>query len=243
MAGEVIVAGEPVHKAGQRFEPGVEITVKPRKAAFVSRGGWKLAGALDYFGVDPTGRVCLDAGASTGGFTDCLLQRGAIRVYAVDVGYGQLAWQLRQDERVQVMERTNIRHLQPADLPERVDLVTVDVSFISLTKVFPALVQVMKVDADLLALVKPQFEAGPERVGKRGVVRDPAVHRAVLRNVIAAAENTGLQVVACHFSSLRGPEGNIEFWVHARPMSGSAPVPDWEERVAQTVAAAHRILE
>jgi 23S rRNA (cytidine1920-2'-O)/16S rRNA (cytidine1409-2'-O)-methyltransferase len=192
---------------------------------YVSRGGDKLAGALDRFALDLEGCVALDAGASTGGFTDCLLQHGVERVYAVDVGRGQLAWSLRQDPRVVVHERTNARYLTRAEIPESVDLVVADLSFISLTLVVPALMAVAAADAEFVLLVKPQFEAGRDRVGRGGVVRDAAVHAAVLTEVSAALEHLGLHVVDACESPLLGPEGNREFFVRAN-RSGPALAPE-----------------
>ncbi len=266
MAGCVYVDGQRADKPGMAIRPGALVEVRGDPIPYVSRGGLKLAGALDDFGLTVTGLVCLDAGASTGGFTDCLLQRGAARVYAVDVGYGQLAWSLRNDPRVIVMERTNIRHLQPEQVGEPIDLATVDVSFISLSKVFPTISRLLRPGGCLVALVKPQFEAGPERVGKGGVVRDPDVHLDCLHGVSQAAVACGLQLLDVTVSPLRGPEGNIEFFLLARrpvEATGTDPPgigrecpavsggPDatqvsagwpagWERRLAQVVAAAHR---
>jgi 23S rRNA (cytidine1920-2'-O)/16S rRNA (cytidine1409-2'-O)-methyltransferase len=191
---------------------------------WVSRGGHKLDGALDVLGFDVAGRVCLDAGASTGGFTDVLLSRGAARVVAVDVGYGQLAWRLRTDPRVVVLERRNVRHLRPADLPSPpADLVVADLSFISLALVLPALVDVAAATADFVLLVKPQFEAGREAVGRGGVVRDPAAWEAALQRVAAAGEALGLAVAGACVSPLPGPTGNVEFFLHLRPDGDSDP--------------------
>ena len=214
LAGEVRVGDMPVDKAGAQIaeDADIHVTERPR---FVSRGGDKLAGALEAFGIDVSGRRAADIGASTGGFTDCLLRAGAIAVTAVDVGYGQLAWSLRNDARVAVHERTNIRHADPADLGAPFDVVVVDVSFISLKTVLPKLVELTAENADLLALVKPQFEAGKGRVGKRGVVRDPAVHEEILDGVVGAVGGHGLVVRGLTFSPITGPEGNIEFWLWA----------------------------
>ena len=208
MAGDVRVAGAVATKPGHLVEPAAEVTVAaaPR---FVSRGGEKLAHALDVFGVDPTGCICADVGASTGGFTDCLLQFGATRVYAIDVGYGQLHWSLRQDPRVVPIERTNIRHLEA--LPEPVDLAAIDVSFIGLALVLPAVRRLLAPHGRVVALVKPQFEAGRGQVGKGGVVRERATHRQVLASVAAAAPASGLALRGLTPSPLRGPAGNIEF--------------------------------
>ena len=215
-AGLVTVAGSPATKAASLVAADAPVQVLGPARRFVSRGGEKLRAALDRFGVDPRGRDCLDAGASTGGFTDCLLQAGAGRVVAIDVGYGQLAWEVRNDPRVTVMERTNVRTLEPADLPFAPELVVADLSFISLRAVLPALVRAAATDAAFIVLVKPQFEAGPNGVGSGGVVRDPEVWRRVLGEVtdaFGAAEVGVLGVVA---SPLRGPAGNVEFLLHGR---------------------------
>jgi 23S rRNA (cytidine1920-2'-O)/16S rRNA (cytidine1409-2'-O)-methyltransferase len=212
LAGDVRVGGEVVSKAGAQIDPDAEIEIA-KGPAYVSRGGDKLDGALGDFGFDPRGMRALDVGASTGGFTDCLLAHGAESVSAVDVGYGQLAWSLRMDPRVQVHERTNIRDADPAALGTPFDLVVVDVSFIGLDKVFPAVTPMVAPGGHVLALVKPQFEAGPGRVGKGGVVRDTSVHEDVLRAACDTAEDLGWAVRGTTFSRLRGPKGNIEFWV------------------------------
>ena len=211
MAGNVLADGRPVTKAGQQVSRQVELTVK-EACPYVSRGGLKLEGALRAFDIDVRDKICLDVGASTGGFTDCLLQNGARKVYAVDVGYGQLAWQLRQDERVVVIERANIRHLQAETLPEPVDLITIDVSFISLKIVIPAAVRFLKPDGLILALIKPQFEIGKGRVGKGGVVRDPNDHQAVLADLTAFAGQQGLACRKAVTSPVTGPKGNVEFF-------------------------------
>lgn len=236
LAGEVRVDGVTVTKAGHPVGDDVVIDVAQR-ARFVSRGGEKLAGALDAFGVDVAGARAIDVGASTGGFTDCLLQRGALSVVALDVGYGQLAWSLRTDERVRVVERTNIRSTDPVELGAPFDLAVVDVSFISLRTVLPHVVAALGEDGAVLALVKPQFEAGKGRVGKRGVVRDPAVHEDVLGSAALAAIEEGLVVRGLGFSPIKGPEGNIEFWLWAA-RTGEAT----EVEAAFVVAEAHRKL-
>ena len=224
MAGEVMVKGTLCAKPSTPFDADVPIEVKQRPP-FVSRGGEKLRGALDGFGIDPAGRVCLDIGASTGGFTDCLLQRGAAHVLAVDVGRGQLHWKLRQDPRVTVREGVNARYLSPADLGGLVpDLAVVDVSFISLAKVLPAVAALLPNGADLVTLIKPQFEAGRKQVGKGGVVRDPDVHRAVVASVREAGVALGFQWLAVIESPLRGPAGNIEFLAHWRRRLDKAEV-------------------
>lgn len=209
MAGSVWTGDRRVDKPGQQLDSLLTLEVRGPSLPYVSRGGLKLEKALDSFGIDPAGAVALDAGASTGGFTDCLLQRGARRVYAADVGVGQLDLKLRNDPRVVVMEKQNVRYLEA--LPEKVDLVTVDVSFISLGLVLPALVRQLKPEGRLVALVKPQFEAGKAQVGKGGVVRDPGVHQEVLRKVVEAARGQGLHLTDLTWSPVRGPAGNIEF--------------------------------
>lgn len=211
MAGSVYVDGQKQTKPGYAVTEEADVEVRGEKLPYVSRGGFKLEKALNTFPVDPAGYVCVDCGASTGGFTDCLLQRGASRVYAVDVGYGQLAWSLRQDERVTVMERTNARSLTPEMFPERMDLAVMDMSFISLRLVLPAVRTLLKENGQVICLVKPQFEAGREKVGKKGVVRDPAVHREVLESFISALAPLGFSLAGLTFSPVRGPEGNIEY--------------------------------
>ncbi len=211
LAGDVQVNGQVIGKAGTPVPEDAEILIRaPLK--YVSRGGLKLEGALDAFEIDPRGRVCADVGASTGGFTDCLLQRGAARVYAIDVGYGQLAWKLRNDPRVVIMDRVNIRHLET--LPEPVDLAVIDVSFISLTLVLPPVKRLLHTRGQAVALVKPQFEAGRAQVGKGGIVRDPQVHRAVIEKIAQYAMNEGWRVRGIARSALTGADGNVEFFVY-----------------------------
>ena len=210
MAGEVEVDGRIIDKPGTRIKPDDTITLKS-KPRFVSRGGEKLVGALDQFAFDPAGLVCADVGASTGGFTDCLLQNNAAKVYAIDVGYGQLDYTLRQDKRVVVMERTNARHVD--SLPEPIDLVVVDASFISLELLIPAFRQWLKPQADVVALIKPQFEAGKQDVGKGGVVRDRRIHRRVLKQTTQFILDQGFTIHGLALSPLKGPAGNIEFLV------------------------------
>lgn len=210
MAGTVDVDGRRVDKPGTPTKPEAKLEVRGPREPFVSRAGRKLAHALSHFALDPRGCVCLDVGASTGGFTDCLLQRGAQRVYAVDVGYGQLDMGLRGDPRVVVMERRNARHLQPHDLPEPCGLITVDVSFISLTKVVPALLAHLAVGGRLLPMIKPQFEAGRGQVGKGGIVRDPALRRQVISGCVADLEALGLHALGVFDSPVAGMKGNRE---------------------------------
>lgn len=239
MSGDVYVNGQKADKPGMSYEDTVDIEVRGQACPYVSRGGLKLEKALRDFGVDPTGYVCSDSGASTGGFTDCLLQQGAAKVFAIDVGYGQLAWKIRQDPRVVCMERTNIRYVKPEDLGEPLDLSVVDVSFISLKIVLPAIAQLLKPTGQVLCLIKPQFEAGKEKVGKKGVVRDPAVHQEVLENFVALADELGFTIRNLTFSPVKGPEGNIEFLGHLSRAAGERNVPD----LAALVAEAHETLK
>ena len=239
MAGEVYVNGQKADKAGMEVPLEAEIEVRGSACPYVSRGGLKLEKALRDFGVDPTGYVCSDSGASTGGFTDCLLQQGAKKVFAIDVGYGQLAWKIRSDPRVVVMERTNIRYVTPEDLGEALDLSVVDVSFISLKIVLPAIQKLLKPTGQVLCLIKPQFEAGKELVGKKGVVRDPAVHEQVVQNFVDLAAELGFTLRNLTFSPVKGPEGNIEFLGHLAMQPGGAVSPD----VPVLVAEAHRALK
>ena len=215
-AGRVTVSGNPATKSASLVADDAPVQVIGPARPYASRGGEKLRSALDRFAVDPRDRDCLDAGASTGGFTDCLLQAGASRVVAIDVGYGQLAWKVRNDPRVTVMERTNIRNLAPASLPYAPDLVVADLSFISLRAALPALVAVADADAEFVVLVKPQFEAGPADVGSGGVVRDPAIWRRVLTEVMDAFRARGIGALGVIASPLRGPAGNVEFLLHGR---------------------------
>ena len=238
MSGNVYVNGQKADKPGISYEETVEIEVKGAVCPYVSRGGLKLEKALRDFGVDPTGYVCSDSGASTGGFTDCLLQQGAKKVFAIDVGYGQLDWKIRSDERVVVMERTNIRYVTLEDLGEPLDLSVIDVSFIGLEIVLPTIKQLLKPTGQVLCLIKPQFEAGKENVGKKGVVRDPKIHQMVLDNFVALVDRLGFQILGLTFSPVKGPEGNIEFLGHLTLDDVSGIRPD----TAQVVADAHKTL-
>ena len=237
MAGEVYVNGQKADKSGMEVDITSNIEVRGSACPYVSRGGLKLEKALKNFGVDPTGYVCSDSGASTGGFTDCLLQQGAKKVFAIDVGYGQLAWKIRNDPRVVVMERTNIRYVTPENLGESLDLSVIDVSFISLSLVLPVVKTLLKPTGQVLCLIKPQFEAGKEKVGKKGVVRDPAVHEEVLQNFICLAKSLDFTIRNLTFSPVKGPEGNIEFLAHLSLQLGEDTYPAPADLVAQAHAA------
>ena len=237
MSGLVYVAGQKADKPGMSFEENSEIEVRGATCPYVSRGGLKLEKALRDFGVDPTGYVCSDSGASTGGFTDCLLQQGAKKVFAIDVGYGQLDWKIRSDPRVVVMERTNVRYVTPEQLGEPLDLSVVDVSFISLRIVLPVIRTFLKENAgQVLCLIKPQFEAGKEKVGKKGVVRDPAVHKEVLDDFVALTKEINFKILGLTFSPVKGPEGNIEFLAHLTLADVDGIEPDTELVVSQAHA-------
>lgn len=244
MAGEVFVDNQREDKAGQTFPVSVKIEVRGKKMKYVSRGGYKLERALESFPIALKEKVCMDVGSSTGGFTDCMLQNGARFVYAIDVGTNQLAWKLRQDERVRSMEKTNIRYVEPADIGEEVDFVSIDVAFISLTKVLAPVKALMKEDGQIVCLIKPQFEAGREKVGKKGVVRDPGVHVEVIRMVLEYAGDLGFHILGMDHSPIRGPEGNIEYLLYMENGTGEIPaVPDdREHEICQLVERAHATL-
>lgn len=239
MAGQVYVAGQKADKPGISYEENVDIEVRGETCPYVSRGGLKLEKALRDFGVKPEGFVCSDSGASTGGFTDCLLQQGAKKVFAIDVGYGQLDWKIRSDPRVVVMERTNIRYVTPEQLGEPLDLSVVDVSFISLKIVLPAIKALLKPTGQVLCLIKPQFEAGRDKVGKKGVVRDPETHKEVLDMFVQLASELEMNILGLTFSPVKGPEGNIEFLGHLT----MEDVPGIIADTAAVVAAAHDALK
>ena len=238
MSGEVFVNGQRVDKPGTAVAEDARIEVRGGTLAYVSRGGLKLEKAMAAFPIDLNGAVCADIGASTGGFTDCMLQNGAEKVYAVDVGYGQLAWSLRSDPRVVTMERTNARSLTPEMFPEPMDMAVMDLSFISVRLVLPAVRELLRPGAPAVCLIKPQFEAGREDVGKKGVVRDSAVHERVLREFLDFAPGAGYTVMGLDFSPVRGPEGNIEYLAYLKKGAFEAPIPD----AAAVVAASHREL-
>ena len=222
MSGIVYVDGEKEDKAGSTFEETALIEVRGKTLKYVSRGGLKLEKAMKSFSIDLTGNVCMDVGASTGGFTDCMLQCGAVKVYSVDVGHGQLDWKLRNDERVVCMEKTNIRYVEPKDIDEPVSFASVDVSFISLSKVLPPLRKLLRADGSVVCLIKPQFEAGREKVGKKGVVRDRAVHVEVIDNVLDFTMKEGFDILGLDFSPVKGPEGNIEYLMYIKKTDDEA---------------------
>ena len=239
MAGQVYVNGQKADKPGTAYEETAQIEVRGVTCPYVSRGGLKLEKALRDFGVKPEGFVCSDSGASTGGFTDCLLQQGAKKVFAIDVGYGQLDWKIRSDERVVVMERTNIRYVTPEDLGVPLDLSVIDVSFISLKIVLPAIKALLKPTGQVLCLIKPQFEAGKEKVGKKGVVREPEIHQEVLDTFVQTVTELGFTILGLTFSPVKGPEGNIEFLGHLTLGDKPGIIPD----TAQVVKDAHTTLK
>ena len=239
MAGQVYVDGQKADKPGISYEETVSIEVRGETCPYVSRGGWKLEKALRDFGVNPEGYVCSDSGASTGGFTDCLLQQGAKKVFAIDVGYGQLDWKIRSDPRVVVMERTNIRYVTREQLGEPLDLSVIDVSFISLKIVLPTIKELLKENGQVLCLIKPQFEAGRNKVGKKGVVRDQETHKEVLDDFVALAHSLDFTILGLTFSPVKGPEGNIEFLGHLTKEKKPGIVPD----TADVVRQAHDTLK
>ena len=225
MSGIVFVDNEREDKAGTTFDEKVNIEVRGKTLKYVSRGGLKLEKAMDVFGVKIEGKTCMDVGASTGGFTDCMLQNGAVKVYSVDVGHGQLAWKLRNDERVVCMEKTNIRYVTPEDVADKIDFSSIDVSFISLTKVLLPVKNLLTKNGQIVCLIKPQFEAGRENVGKKGVVRDKKVHVQVIEKVIEYAMSIGFKILNLDYSPVKGPEGNIEYLLYLQNI-GEEPVVD-----------------
>ncbi len=270
MSGNVFVDGQREDKAGTTFDTDkVKVEVKGATLKYVSRGGLKLEKAMTHFDLDLTDKICMDIGASTGGFTDCMLQNGARKVYAVDVGHGQLAWKLRNDERVVCMEKTNFRYMVREDIADDLDFASVDVSFISLTKILLPAKDLLKDGGEMVCLIKPQFEAGRDKVGKKGVVREPKVHKEVICKVIDYADSLGFLVKALEFSPIKGPEGNIEYLVFLELKKGSRPESDgcteqeaeqnlaviqeqktglsgsteWQQIIDSTVAAAHEGLD
>ena len=237
MSGAVFLDGRRADKPGLQVTRECEPEVHGSTLRYVSRGGLKLEKALKVFDVDPTGKTCIDCGASTGGFTDVLLQNGAKKVYAVDVGYGQLAWKLRQDERVVNIERCNLRYLTEEQVPEKLDLAVMDVSFISIRLILPVIRPFLKEDADFICLIKPQFEAGRGQVGKKGIVREPAIHFDVIRACLDAAQEDGYAVKGLDWSPIRGADGNIEFLCHLKKSEAAEKTPD--SVIAAVVEAAH----
>ena len=241
MAGDVFVNGQREDKAGSMFDPEKsKIDERGDKLKYVSRGGLKLEKALASFPIDLNGAVCMDIGASTGGFTDCMLQNGAKKVYSIDVGHGQLAWSLRNDERVVCMEKTNFRYVKPEDLGESPDFASCDVSFISLTKILEPAVNILKDGAQMVCLIKPQFEAGREEVGKKGVVRDKKVHEAVVLKVIDYARSVGFKILGLDYSPIKGPEGNIEYLLY---MEKATDTDETVFDIESTVNKAHDSLD
>ena len=240
MSGNVFVNGQREDKAGTVFDPArIQIEVKGSTLKYVSRGGLKLEKALSAFALDLAGKVCMDIGASTGGFTDCMLQNKADKVYAIDVGHGQLDWKLRNDQRVVCMEKTNFRYMVPGDITDRPDFASVDVSFISLTKILPPARAMLTDDGEMVCLIKPQFEAGRDKVGKKGVVRDPKIHEEVIGEIVCFAAENGFDVLNLDFSPIKGPEGNIEYLMHIRKGSGREEV---KTLISLTVKMAHEEL-
>lgn len=248
MAGSVYVDGQKEDKAGSVFdEESAQIEVRGHVLPYVSRGGLKLEKALKVFPITLTDKICMDIGASTGGFTDCMLQNGAVKVYSVDVGYGQLDWKLRQDDRVVCMEKTNFRYMTPEDIPDVLDFASVDVSFISLDKILTPAYALLREQGELVALIKPQFEAGREKVGKKGVVRDPKVHEEVISRIVRHADEVSFEVLDLSYSPIRGPEGNIEYLIHLKKNPERTVYPDilevFEKKIKEIVEEAHQELE
>ena len=248
MSGIVYVNGQKEDKAGTTFEETAPIEVRGSTLKYVSRGGLKLEKAMDRFGVRLDGKICMDVGASTGGFTDCMLQNGAVKVYSVDVGHGQLAWKLRNDERVVCMEKTNVHYVTPEDIADPIGFASIDVSFISLTKVLGPVKALLEDNGQIVCLIKPQFEAGREKVGKKGVVREPAVHLEVIDMVIDYALSIGFEALNLEFSPIKGPEGNIEYllYLQKHPEDQEAEYAVRREAAADpkaVVAEAHQTLD
>ncbi|MDD6550210.1 MAG: TlyA family RNA methyltransferase [Lachnospiraceae bacterium] len=239
MEGKVFVENQREDKPGTNFDENSKIELHGKKLAYVSRGGLKLEKALKTFPVDLDGAICMDIGASTGGFTDCMLQNGAAKVYSVDVGYGQFDWSLRQDPRVVLMEKTNVRYLKSEDIGEQLDFASCDVSFISLSKILPAIFPILTENGTMVCLIKPQFEAGRENVGKRGVVKNPKVHREVITEVFGFTETLGFTVKGLTYSPIKGPNGNIEYLMYIAKNGGESAQID----VAAAVAEAHEALD
>ena len=242
MAGNVYVDGQKEDKAGTKVAVTARLEVKGNQMKYVSRGGYKLEKAMDVFGVRLDGKICLDIGASTGGFTDCMLQNGASKVYAIDVGYGQFAWKLRNDERVVCLEKTNVRYVTHEQVPDEADFASIDVSFISLTKVLPAVLGILGEKGQLVCLIKPQFEAGREKVGKKGVVRDSGVHREVIEMIVDYVRTQSLGILGLDFCPIKGPEGNIEYLIYLDKSQNGMELEAVQARVDEVVAESHKIL-
>lgn len=242
MSGNVFVNGEREDKAGQTFDEKAEILVKGNTLKYVSRGGLKLEKAILNFGVSVDGKICMDVGSSTGGFTDCMLQNGAVKVYAVDVGHGQLEWKLRQDERVICMEKTNIRYVTKENIADCIQFSSIDVSFISLTKVLLPVKNLLSEDGQIVCLIKPQFEAGREKVGKKGVVREKSVHVEVIDKVIEYAISIGFEILHLEFSPIKGPEGNIEYLLYIQNHTDGKRYEEITVDVNDVVLKAHETL-
>ena len=242
MAGNVYVDGQKEDKAGTKVAVTAKLEVKGNQMKYVSRGGYKLEKAMDVFGIRLNGKICLDIGASTGGFTDCMLQNGASKVYAIDVGYGQFAWKLRNDERVVCLEKTNVRYVTHEQVPDEGDFASIDVSFISLTKVLPAVLGVLGEKGQLVCLIKPQFEAGREKVGKKGVVRDSSVHREVIEMIVEYVRTQSLGILGLDFSPIKGPEGNIEYLIYLDKSQSGMHEDEVQARADTVVAQSHKIL-
>lgn len=245
MSGNVFVDGQREDKAGTVFDPDkITIEVKGSTLKYVSRGGLKLEKAVNEFGIRLEGKICMDIGASTGGFTDCMLQNGAVKVYSVDVGHGQLDWKLRSDERVVCMEKTNFRYMVPEDIQDELDFASVDVSFISLTKILPPAKALLKPEGEMVCLIKPQFEAGRDKVGKKGVVREPEIHEEVVRKIADYAEELGFSILHLDYSPIKGPEGNIEYLIHIGKNAGASCCSgtEMDTLILDTVRKAHESL-
>lgn len=242
MSGNVFVGGQREDKAGTTFDENVNIEVRGSTLKYVSRGGLKLEKAIEKFLINLNGKTCMDIGASTGGFTDCMLQNGAVKVYSVDVGHGQLDWKLRQDDRVIVMEKTNARYLEEKDIDEKIEFASADVSFISLTKIIPAVKKLLDEKGEMVCLIKPQFEAGRDKVGKKGVVKDKSVHREVVLNIMDFVLKEGFDILNLDFSPIKGPEGNIEYLIHIKK-NNENPLDMVKENVEIVINSAHEGLK
>lgn len=242
MSGNVFIKGQREDKAGTTFEEeGLEIEIKGSTLPYVSRGGLKLEKAMSVFEINVQDMICMDIGASTGGFTDCMLQNGAAKVYSIDVGHGQLAWSLRQDKRVVCMEKTNFRYVTPQEIADVIEFAATDVSFISLTKILPPAYALLKNGAFMVCLIKPQFEAGREHVGKKGVVRDPLIHEEVVKKIVEHTMSIGFSVEGMDYSPIKGPEGNIEYLLYLRK-TGNTVIDDRQDEISQLVKRAHDTL-